>query len=163
MKIIVGWLLLFAASVAFSQTTTNTTCNTQGSGGGSAQTNCTSTTTNPSVQQQQNYQTGQQIGNALGVGLARVMQAHSETKWVKKFCAANPGQSWHWTQNGTVTARGTCPPPEDKTATAANAFIAKHKDYILEQKNADAMIAYLETHNLNPAEEKNNQLHLYAN
>jgi len=162
--------LLFSISAA-AQTTTNTNCNTQGTGGGNSTTNCTSTSTDTTAQRQQDYQAGYALGSALGTGLARVIQNHSQSSWVKKYCAANPGKSWHWTQNGEVTARGTCQDPE---IVAASAFMAKHKDYIQEPKNAQAMVGYLEAHNLNPTEEKSyemaykdlkkqNQLHLYSN
>jgi len=104
------------------------------------------------------------------------MQAHSLNKKLKKYCETHPNQSWTYrAADGHVLSSGNCPPPEDKSATAANAFIAKHKDFIVGDKsNADVMIAYIETHNLNPDEEKSyetaykdlkkeHQLHLYAN
>jgi len=162
-------LLLSVQVVA--QTTTNTNCNIQSTGSTSASANCTSTSTDTTAQRKQDYEAGAALGNALGTGLARAMQAHAETKWVKKFCAANPGKSWWWKQNGTVVDRGTCQDPE---IVAASVFMAKHKDYIADPNNANVMLGYLESHNLNPSEEKSyemaykdlkkdNKLHLYAN
>lgn len=174
MKIVFFWLLLCVASVS-AQTTTTTHCDTQAGGDTSATTNCTSTSTNPSAQQQQNYQAGYQVGSALGSALAANIQAHSLNKKLKKYCEAHPNETWTYRNGaGEEISSGTCPPPVDKSGVAANAFIAKHKDYVLEKANADAMFDYIEAHNLNPNEEKSyemaykdlkkeHKLHLYAN
>jgi hypothetical protein len=156
-----------------AQTTTNTTCNTQG-GGGTATTNCTSTTTNPSAQKQQDYDNGYKVGQSLGNALAAGIQAHSLSKKLKKYCEAHPNQTWTYRNGaGQEISSGTCP-DADRSGDAANAFMAKHKDYIMGRENADAMIGYMDAHNLNPNNEKSyemaykdlkkeNKLHLYAN
>jgi hypothetical protein len=103
------------------------------------------------------------------------MNAHAQAKWVKNYCAAHPGTGWHASNRvtGVITARGKCPTDDDKGVTAANLFMAKHKDYIPEQANSEVLTAYVQTHNLDPREEKSyergykdlkktGQLHLYA-
>jgi hypothetical protein len=102
------------------------------------------------------YEAGQQVGNALGSGLAVAMQAHSQTKWVKHFCAGHPGEGWHFTRtsDGRVVLTGTCPTDEQNSVVAANEFMARHKEFKREPANSQAMVAYLETHKLDPREEK---------
>ena len=90
----VGVLLLFAIPELPGQQTTNTNCTSSG-----ANTNCTSTTTDNSAQQQRAYETGQQNGKAIGSGIAAGVNAHAQTKWVRNYCAANPGMGWKWTRN----------------------------------------------------------------
>ena len=133
-------LVLPVRGIMQGQQTTNTNCTTSGN-----YTNCTSNTTDYSAQQQQMYQAGQQIGNALGVGIGSAIRAHSQKKAAKKFCESHPG----WTI-GTMY----CPTDEDKGLQAANAFMARHKDYIREPSNSKTLVAYLDTHRLDPREEK---------
>lgn len=147
-NIAVGITLLFGAHVLSAQTTT-TNCNTYGS-----MTNCTSTSN--AAQQQQAYEAGQQVGNAIGAGIAVAIESHRRSKWVKHYCAENPGQIWRWTRNsdGYVLASGYCPTVADRQVAAANEFMAKHHDYIPETENANVMVAYLEEHKLDPREER---------
>ena len=162
------WMLLTAALALVSalpqanaQQTTNTNCRESG-----YSVNCTSTTTD-------NTAANQQIGDALGTGIARAMEAGKKGRWVKKFCARHPGGGWYWHEGGTITDRGTCPTSADERVEAANVFMSKHKDYVPEPANSKVMVAYLDTHNLDPREEKSyergykdlkksGQLHLYS-
>jgi len=171
-KLVVCFLLAATSAVAQTTTNTDTNCNLSGS---TANCTSTSTTTNPAAQQQRDYQAGYAVGSALGSGLAASMRAHSMNKKLKKYCETHPNQSWTYrAPDGHVLSSGNCPPPEDKSIAAVNTFMAKHKDYIAETANGTAMIAYLQSHNLNPDEEKSyetaykdlkkeHQLHLYAN
>ncbi len=145
-----GLLALASCSMQGQQTTT-TNCNVAGNN-----VNCTSNTTDYGAQQRQAYENGQQIGNALGSGLAIAMQAHSQNKWVKHFCEGHPGGSWHWTRrsDGAITASGNCPTDSDKSLIAANEFMAHHREYIKEADNSKVLVAYLEEHKLDPRVEK---------
>lgn len=164
-------VLTLSTSTAHAQQSTNTNCNVNGNN-----VNCTSTTTDYGAQQQHSYEQGQQIGNALGTGLALAIQSHAEEKFVKKFCAANPGGDWRWYRrsDGHTLATGHCPNQNEKAIIAANEFIAHHKNYVPCAENSSVMISYVEAHNLDPREEKSyekafrelkkaNQLKLYTN
>jgi hypothetical protein len=144
-------ILSLAGHTIRGQQTTNTNCNTNGS-----MTNCTSTTTDNGAQQQRAYEAGQQLGNAIGSGLVAAMQSHSHNSWVKKYCAAHPGEDWRWFRksDGRTIDSGRCPSDEDKGAIAANEFMAHHKDFIRGPENSKVMVAYLEDHRLDPREQK---------
>jgi hypothetical protein len=161
-------VLASATRYSKSQQTTDTNCTLYGNTA-----NCTSTTTDHSADNQRSYEAGQQVGNAIGVGLARAIGAGRRASWVKKFCAHHPGSGWHWGTPGNITDRGTCPTSADERVEAANAFIAKHKDYVPEPANGTVMVAYIDAHNLDPRQEKSyergykdlkksGQLHLYS-
>jgi hypothetical protein len=154
-----------------SQTTTTTNCSIYGNTA-----NCTSNTTDNGAQQQRAYEAGQQVGNALGVGIARAVYAHNQSKGIRKYCEAHPGQDYTWRRNrdGVITAQGHCSTEEDKQTIAANEFMAHHKDYKQGPANNQAMTAYIDTHKLDPREKKSyerayddlkkaGQLDLYAN
>jgi hypothetical protein len=160
--------MAFASSQAMAQETTNTNCTLNGNTA-----NCTSTKTDNAEQQRRAYEAGQQLGNALGVGIARAVRAGKQAKWVKNFCARHPGGGWYWHVGNTITDRGTCPTDDDRDIEAANLFMSRHKDYVPEQANSTIMVAYLESHNLDPREEKSyekgykdlkksGRLHLYS-
>jgi hypothetical protein len=143
--------LLFVVPAMYGQQTTNTNCTVNGNAA-----NCTSTTIDTGAQQQRAYEAGQQFGNALGAGIAAGMQAHAFSKGLKKYCAAHPGQDWHYYSrlDGHTLSSGYCPTDEDKGVTAANEFMARHKDYIKESANSNVVVAYLQEHRLDPREEK---------
>jgi hypothetical protein len=144
-------ILLFSSQVIHSQQTTTTNCNLNGNTA-----NCTSDTTDYGAQQQRAYEQGQQVGNALGQGIAAAMQAHSQDKWVKKYCAAHPGQDWRWFRrsDGHTIATGHCATQDEKSVAAANEFMAHHRDYIPCTDNSEVITAYLQEHNLDPREKK---------
>lgn len=151
-RAIIGVLLLFAPALHGQQTTTtNTNCNVYGDNA-----NCTSisTTTDNAAQQQQAYEAGQKVGDAIGLGLAAGIDAHRRTNWVKHFCAGHPGAGWTWGNAQHVAASGQCPTDESKALTAANTFMSRHKDFIKNKANSEAITAYLDSHNLDPREEK---------
>jgi hypothetical protein len=129
--------------------------------------NCTSTTTDDSAQRaqqaaqqaerdRQNYETGQKIGAALGQSIAVATQAHAFNKGVRKYCEAHPGEDWHYRSNadGHEISSGHCPSDEDKVTTLTNEFVAHHKDFIRSPTNAQTLVTYLETNNLDPRERK---------
>jgi hypothetical protein len=164
-------ILTLSANLTYPQQTTNTNCNVSGNN-----INCTSDTTDYGAQQQRLDEAGQQIGNALGTGIALAMQSHAQEKWVKKYCAAHPGGDWRWFRrsDGHTITTGHCPTQTEKAVVAANEFIAHHKDYIPCSSNSEAMTSYLQEHNLDPREresyerafrdlKKANQLKLYSN
>lgn len=153
---------------AGAQQTANTACNTSGN-----RTNCT--TTSQQDQQQNAYMAGQQVGNALGDGIAGAMEAHAFTKGLRRYCDAHPGQDWHYYSraNGRELSSGHCPNDQDKALEAANIFMAKHRDYKPDPANSKAMTDYLTEHRLDPREVKSyeraykelrrsKQLQLYA-
>ena len=144
----------FVCVVHAQQTTnTNTNCNTYGN---TANCTSTSTTTDYSAQQaeqqRQAYETGQRIGAALGTA----MQAHALSKNLRKYCDAHPGQDWHYYSrvDGHTISSGHCPSDEDKAEVAANEFAAHHKEFIRGPANAEAMVSYIQSHNLDPRERK---------
>jgi hypothetical protein len=136
--------------------------------------NCTSTTTDYGAQQQRDYEAGQQVGRAIGSGVAVAIQRHSFNKSVQRYCSKHPGQNWSSGSGET----GYCPSDSDKIAEATLAFMARHRDYIPDGvyfggPNHQHMIAYLDTHRLDPRREKSyerayrdlkqsGQLQLYA-
>ena len=144
-------LLMLPCPLLMSQQTTNTNCMTVGSN-----TNCTSTTTDYGAQQQRAYEQGQQVGTALGQGIGAAMQTHAFSKGLKKYCAAHPGQHWHYYSraDGHVLSSGHCPSDEDKAVEAANLFMSKHKEYIPGANNSQLITNYLDSHRLDPREEK---------
>jgi hypothetical protein len=164
-------VLIYSATLTYSQQTTSTNCNVSGNN-----INCTSNTTDYAAQQQRAYEQGQQAGNALGTGLALAMQSHAQDRFVKKFCAANPGGDWRWYRksDGHTLATGHCPSQIEKGVIAANEFMAHHKNYVPCGENSSVMTDYIQQHNIDPKERKSyeqafnelkkrNQLKLYGN
>jgi len=144
-------ILLFAGRFTNGQQTTNTYCTLYGNTA-----SCSSTTTDYGAQQQRNNEVARQAGEAIGRGLARAMQHHRFSKQMKKYCAGHPGQDWTYRSraNGTVFSSGHCPSEEDRVAEVANEFAAGHKDFKRNPANAQAVIAYIAVHNLDPRERK---------
>jgi hypothetical protein len=166
--VLVGVLIL--AGSAYGQETTNTNCTLSGNTA-----NCTSNTTDYGAQQQRSYEEGQEVGSALGQGIGLAMQRHSFSKGLNKYCAAHPGAEWHYYSraDGHLLSSGHCPSEDEKAEAVANEFLSRHKDFIPEPANSKAMIAYMESHKLNPLEKKSydhaykalkkaSQLDLYA-
>jgi hypothetical protein len=161
---------LFFVPAMRGQQTTNTNCTVYGNSA-----NCTSTTTDNTAQQQRAYEAGQEIGNALGTAIAAGINSHAQTKWVRNYCAAHPGDGWRWFNKATgrTISSGRCATDDDKALEAANTFMSRHTDFIKGQANSQVLTAYLATHKLDPREEKSyerayrdlkksGQLQLYA-
>jgi hypothetical protein len=144
-------ILLFVGPTLNGQQTTNTNCTVYGNSA-----NCTSTTTDNAAQQQRAYEAGQQVGNAIGLGLAAGMQAHAQTKWVRNYCAAHPGEGWRWYSkaDGHTISSGRCETDGDRAVAAANVFMSHHKEFIPGPANSQVLVAYLETNKLDPRQEK---------
>ena len=144
-------ILLFCCQAMQSQTTTTTNCSIYGNTA-----NCTSNTTDYGAQQQRAYEQGQQVGAALGKGIARAVYAINQSKGIRKYCEAHPGANYTWRRNrdGVITAQGHCLSEADKQAVAASKFMAHHKDYKQGPANNQAMTAYIDSHKLDPREEK---------
>jgi hypothetical protein len=126
-------------------TTTTTNCNVYGNTA-----NCTSTSTDDSAQkaqqaqqQRQAYESGQKVGAALAFN-----------RNLRKYCAAHPREDWHRTTADQFPKEGHCPSDDDKAAAVANEFMAHHKDFIHNPTNAQTLVTYLETNNLDPRERK---------
>jgi hypothetical protein len=143
--------LLMASTTMQAQQTTNTNCTLYGNTA-----NCTSDTTDYGAQRQRDYENGQRIGNALGVGIGRAVQAHRMSNGIKNYCAAHPGQNYTWRRNsdGRTMASGYCPTQEDKAVTTANEFVAHHKDYKPCVANSQVMTSYIDSRRLDPREKK---------
>lgn len=140
--------------------TTNTTTNCTLSGNTA---NCTSTSTDDKArraqqaeQQREAYETGQEIGTALGQGIARARQVHAFNKGLRNYCAAHPGEDWHYSSrtDGHEISSGHCPTDDDKVTAAANEFVSHHKDFMRTTANAQALVAYAEANKLDPRERK---------
>jgi len=144
-------ILLFAGHFTNGQQSTNTHCTLYGN-----MASCSSTTTDYGAQQQRNNEAARQAGEAIGRGLARAMQQHCFSKQVKKYCAGHPGQDWTSRShaNGAIFSSGHCPSEEDRVAEVANEFAASHKDFKRGPANAQAVITYIEAHNLDPRERR---------
>ncbi len=146
-------------------TTTKTNCDVYGNTA-----NCTSTSTDDSArkaqeaeQQRQAYETGQKIGAALAFN-----------RNLGKYCAAHPGEDWHYRSgDGHEVSSGHCPSDEEKATARTNEFVAHHKDFMRTTANAQALVSYMETNKLDPRERKSyekaykelkkaGQLELYA-
>ena len=93
------------AQVQTDCTSNGTATNGAGSTTINTTTNCTSTDTGAAARERQkeNDEAMSNMGNALGVGMANMMQAHHNKKVLKKYCAQHPGEDWKW---GDAT--GTC-------------------------------------------------------
>lgn len=143
--------VLILAGSAYGQETTNTNCTLSGNNA-----NCTSNTTDYGAQQQRSFEEGQQVGSALGEGIGLAMQRHSFSKGVKKYCAAHPGADWHYYSkaDGHVISSGHCETEDEKAAAVANEFMSRHKDFIPDPANSKTMVAYFESHKLNPLKNK---------
>jgi len=103
-------VLLTGCSLAQVQTDCSTS-GTSSNGNINATTNCTSTDTGAAVAERnrQNAEAGQAMGNALGTGLAAVIQNHRAQHFVKKFCKQNgPGATWWYQFQGQPQITGTC-------------------------------------------------------
>lgn len=142
----------FWAAHGQCQQTTDTTCLQAGTGA----VNCNSTTTDYGAYYRQGQQVGQAIGAPIGQAIYMARQRHAFSKGIKKYCAAHPGQDWHYysRRDGHVLSSGHCPSDEDKVVAAANEFMAHHKDFKPCDANSKVMVAYIETHNLDPREQK---------
>jgi len=142
------WLL---GTQALAQQTTTTHCNINGNSA-----DCTSNTTDYGEQQRRAYEAGQQVGNALGTGIARAMQQHAFSKGLKKYCAAHPGQQWNYYSraDGHVISSGYCPSEQDNAVAAANEFMAHHKEYVPCPENSQAITNYVQQNRLDPRERK---------
>jgi hypothetical protein len=174
--ITLGIALFFGLAMQAQTTTTNTNCNVNGN-----MANCTSTSTSNAEQQQRSYEAGQQIGAALGKGIAAVIRGNpqarankAQDKALVKFCAARPGERAVWRDSyGNEVRSERCPTDTEKGVMAANVFMSRHHDFIPGPANSDAITAYIGSHNLDPREEnsyeraykdlkKDGQLKLYA-
>jgi hypothetical protein len=148
-------LLVLSLVPALGQqtTTTNTNCNLYGN---TASCTSTSNSTDYGAQQQRAYEQGQQMGRALGQGLAGAIQAHAFTKGVRNYCNTHPGEEWRYFSraDGHTISTGHCPSDADKAGIAAAEFTAHHKDYIKGPSNSQAMISYVRQHELDPRQEK---------
>ena len=157
MKREITQVAIFAVALLGSmhgQTTTDTTCLDTLTG-----MSCTSTTRDRAAEQQRQYEQGRQMGQDLGNIIANSRARH----WVKKFCAAHPGQSWWYQMSTGERFTGDCPvgggasqpaEAEDKVGQARRTFLVKHPDFIQTTRNATAMYAYLDEHKLDPAKTK---------
>jgi hypothetical protein len=143
--------ILVSAHMASGQQTTTTDCTLN-----SNTAHCTSDSTNYAAQQQRAYEQGQQAGQALGQGIGVAMQAHAFDKNLRKYCAAHPGENWNYYSrvDGHVMSSGHCPSDDEKGVAAANDFMSRHKDFKPGETNSQVMTKYLETHNLDPREER---------
>jgi hypothetical protein len=143
--------VLIAGQLTQAQQTTNTSCILSGN-----MANCTSTTVDHSAQQRQAYETGQQVGSAIGIIVGRAVASHKMNAGIRKYCVQHPGSRYTWRNNrtGYVMASGYCPSNDDKAAYAANEFVAHHKDYKPSDANSQALLSYINAHNLDPREKK---------
>src|SRR2546425_13264794 len=56
-------------------------------------------------QQREQYETGQQVGNAIGMAIFRAHFAG----WRRKYCSKHPGQPFRYANGRGDSISGTCP------------------------------------------------------
>jgi hypothetical protein len=106
--------------------------------------NQTTCTTSPTP-----YEQGQAIGAPIGAALGNGIYVHRVHAAAKKFCASQPGATYYGPLGQVY-----CPTDSDLVAGAVNEFHAHHRDFIQNQENAEAVVGYLQQHDLNPSKEK---------
>ncbi len=141
-------IVLITGQSGQAQQTTTTRCSIYGNAA-----DCTSNTVDYGAQQQRSYEAGQQVGTALGLGIAKGVQAVKARKYREKFCARYPGATWRYF-NGHSWSSGHCNSDGEKQTIAANEFMAHHRDFKPIAANFKAMTAYIDNHNLDPREKK---------
>lgn len=148
-------VLAIASPVLFAQQAAITNFTTSG-----INADFTSTRIDYVVQPQHVHEQGQQNRNSLRSPVPVAKQAQLFTfKSVKKFCALHPDEDWRYVRaDGQVLSTGHCLSDLDKGFEAATNFRSHHRDFIAGESNAQLMTDYLESHRLDPREEKSYEI-----
>lgn len=139
--LVVSNLTLFATVCIYAQTI-NTTCTLYPNAA-----YCTSSGTDSdaaAVAREQQYQTGQSVGNSIGMAIFR---AHFPG-WRVKYCSTHPNQPFYYGNASGDSITGTCPTLQGLSNEAAAAFIGKHPGAITSQEQAAALDKYVSENHL---------------
>jgi hypothetical protein len=101
-------------------------------------------------QQHEQYETGQAIGNGIGMAIFR---AHFPG-WRRKYCSTHPTQPYVYSNAAGNSISGTCPTAEGLANEVAAEWRAKHPDYEPNPANGQTMVAYIGEHHLSFFETK---------
>ena len=148
-------VLALASPVLFAQQTAITNFATSG-----INADFTSTRIGYVVRPQRADEQREQNENARGNGVPVVLRAHLFSfNSVRKFCATHPDEAWRFIRaDGQILSAGRCLSDLDKGFEAATLFRSHHKDFIAGESNAGLMTDYLESHRLDPREEKSYEI-----
>lgn len=110
---------------------------------------CTTTTSNggssiATAERQQQYQAGQAVGSAIGMGIYRKMFPG----WRRKYCSTHPEQPFYYGNSRGDSITGTCPSLDQLTYEAAAEFHAKHPDSVKSADHAQAIVAFIADHKM---------------
>ena len=110
MKFRIIAVLALSASAMYAQVSTTTNCSTYGN-----QTSCQSNSVDYGAQNAQAYAAGQQVGSAIGLLIARGIEAHRFHSAIKNECKQLPplGQ-WELHNDFGQRWTGNCPVPKVK-------------------------------------------------
>jgi hypothetical protein len=132
----------FVTSLVHAQTI-NTTCTLYP---GAAY--CTSTSSDGGAAaaqaRQQQYETGQAIGNSIGMAIFR---AHFPG-WRRKYCSTHPAQPFYYGNANGDSITGTCPTLQGLANEAAGEFIGKHRSAVTSAEQAVAIDKYIADNHL---------------
>ena len=95
-------------------------------------------------QQREQYETGREIGNAIGMA---VFRAHFPS-WRRKYCSKHPGQPFVYANAAGDSITGTCPSADGLANEVAAEWVSKHPDYQQNSANGQAMVAFVAEHHL---------------
>jgi hypothetical protein len=129
------WFLLTYQCVVAAQTI-NTSCTLYPNAA-----YCTTTSTGAvqAEQQRETYETGQAIGNSIGMA---IFQAHFPG-WRRKYCSKHPDQPFYYGNAKGDSITGTCPGFQGLANEAAAEFVAKHPGAVKSTEHATAIEKYL--------------------
>src|SRR5579871_5848539 len=124
-------LVIFPVPLFYAQTI-NTSCTLYP---GAAY--CTSTGSDSrtaAVARQQQYETGQAIGNSIGMAIFRT----HFPGWRRKYCSTHPSQPFYYGNATGDSITGTCPTLQGLSDEAAAEFVGKHPGMITSFEQAIA-------------------------
>lgn len=98
------------------------------------------------VARQQQYETGQAIGNSVGMAIFR---AHFPG-WRRKYCSAHPTLPFYYGNAAGDSITGTCPTLQGLSNEAAAEFVAKHPGAVASPDQAVAVDKYIAENHLPP-------------
>jgi hypothetical protein len=113
---------------------------------------CTSTDNGAlaAERQREAYETGQALGQSIGMAIFR---AHFPG-WRRKYCSKHPSQPFVYANASGDSISGTCPNAEGLANEVAAGWIAKHHGYTPTPANGRTIIGYISEHHLSFFESK---------
>src|ERR1019366_5307279 len=93
----------------------------------------------PTVGRRQQYETGQAIGNSVGMAIFR---AHFPG-WRRKYCSTHPAQPFYYGNAKGDSITGACPTLQGLANEAAGEFIGKYRSAVTSAEQAVAIDKYI--------------------